>query len=670
MTPAKRAALMQQLADKWDSLPHASNAADAQAMLAYIKTVPGIGSEGVSADQTVWCTCADGQMLGFVNNEPDDDLYSLDGSTMSGTPAAQPKIQAPATVAKPAVNQLPSGQTVYLLNMFGPYENAVSDPRWTSSTPGLIPMLQTPGAYSIWPGSVLGSGLGTEDIAFLRTKIKSVSVLFTGAHGGIMNGKYALLSGQQIPFSSANSNPDAEGAPNLLTEALDPSLSADIANGRVVRMHAAYHVPGAGGSIGVTLKKEEQWHYAITASFVQLNWSFAPNSIWYNAACSGYQVTDMAAAASSKGLGEYWGWDEEVYRGNANNAARYLFDRLTGANLEMPQSPPNRPFDSGSTEDAMSALSPPLTESPASKATLHRKLYGTLQAVLLAPTIQYLWMDEPNATLHIYGDFGSTAGTVTINGQALPVSSWSASEIKCASMPTMGSSSSGVVQVTVNGHLSQKRWLTAWNANVTQTINWQGSQYQTAQYTARLRADVQTTRMAPDKSSVYLLDSGGIAPADTLYATYQTGVALSAGGSYLNPANKTTTTYALNGTPKPAWVYVNPTAGIQNGQLSFTFLPAFPNGIGNPPAMNLQGYLLLNNGTKISVTNQDGTSAGGGVVPIGSAPFTNRPDDFYLDSNYNLTTALVVTNQGYPGQSTVKVTAATSQNPPPTNAAR
>ncbi|MCC6446391.1 MAG: hypothetical protein IT210_23440 [Armatimonadetes bacterium] len=76
---------------------------------------------------------------------------------------------------------------------------------------------------------------------------------------------------------------------------------------------------------------------------------------------------------------------------------------------------------------------------------------------MLEPTIEYLWMDKETDILHIYGEFGTQAGRVTVEGSPAANVIWNSTHIQCASMPRKGAGSFGKIMVEVNGHKSNPR---------------------------------------------------------------------------------------------------------------------------------------------------------------------------------------------------------------------
>src|SRR5882762_1685499 len=71
--------------------------------------------------------------------------------------------------------------------------------------------------------------------------------------------------------------------------------------------------------------------------------SFADHSLVYVDACNG--ATFPQFRASFKNASVFVAWDERTTMGAMRDTARYVFDRLLGANRFAPESPKQRPFE-------------------------------------------------------------------------------------------------------------------------------------------------------------------------------------------------------------------------------------------------------------------------------------------------------------------------------------
>lgn len=87
------------------------------------------------------------------------------------------------------------------------------------------------------------------------------------------------------------------------------------------------------------------------------------------------------------------------------------------------------------------------------------------------PLITGLAVQEPDSVLVLDGTFPAAAGTVTVDGDPVPVLSWSPRQIRCQ-IPITGMGSDGPVVVSAanGGASSQPHPLTSWGGDVTYTF--------------------------------------------------------------------------------------------------------------------------------------------------------------------------------------------------------
>jgi hypothetical protein len=218
------------------------------------------------------------------------------------------------------------------------------------------------------------------------------------------------------------------------------------------------------------------WRYAITGKFVSKYMDFAPNSLVFLNGCS----TDDSLfinAFFGKRASIAIGWSDIAQSLAGQDAARFLFDRLLGANQEKPESPKQRPFDFLSVWEDMrrrgldkSRDRDPQTGEEVETASLNFRR-GPGGFGLLVPSIMLLWVEEAldetqKAKLRVLGFFGNEqdSAKVNMNGNPLPIVDWSETEIIC---DLSGRDAGGEVVVEVRGHKSNTRWLTKWSGDFT-----------------------------------------------------------------------------------------------------------------------------------------------------------------------------------------------------------
>ena len=247
-----------------------------------------------------------------------------------------------------------------------------------------------------------------------------------------------------------------------------------------------------------------EWHYGITGKFVYEHMTFTENSLLYLDACN--SLTDLSNNFRGIMMGRaensattYIGWTGVTDGGAAFPTSRYIFDRLLGAPVYMLESPPQRPFD----------LDPIISELPKYNLGVSRdgaKLdyeSSHQEEIMLAPSIEYITMDDYNSTMTIEGLFGDNSlndGKVTVGGMTVPYdpSNWSPYKIIC-DLPVTGPGSSGDVIVTVNGHESNKVPLSEWTIPLHLVQDDFGVKVD-AKLNLKIRADVHRYRTKPEET--------------------------------------------------------------------------------------------------------------------------------------------------------------------------
>ena len=208
-----------------------------------------------------------------------------------------------------------------------------------------------------------------------------------------------------------------------------------------------------------------EWHYAFTGLFVAKYMSFTENSILYMDACSSSSegastFKQLTMGKAKNNTTTYIGWTALSDQGSGFPTSRFIFDRLLGSPVYMPESPGQRPFD----------LDPIFVELLTYNLGVSRyggrldyESIGT-QEIILAPSIKYITMHDYISTMTIEGLFGDNSrndGKVFVGGITVPIESWSPNRITCE-LPVTGPGSSGDVIVVVNDHESNKVPLSEW----------------------------------------------------------------------------------------------------------------------------------------------------------------------------------------------------------------
>lgn len=192
-------------------------------------------------------------------------------------------------------------------------------------------------------------------------------------------------------------------------------------------------------SFGANGRKVWETHYAFTAGFVTQHMSFGPNSLVFMNACSSHSLLSPSAikfrgAITAKGAAAYAGWTEIVRDTDANFVARYVFDRLLGANGDLGSqtsgSEQARPLD-----EVLGLLSSSVYPQPdgfpgvasgqayVTKLGLTRGSNGRFD--LLVPVLQSAALVEGKLLLTgSFGDDPRPEARVLVNGNSVDILEW------------------------------------------------------------------------------------------------------------------------------------------------------------------------------------------------------------------------------------------------------
>lgn len=322
------------------------------------------------------------------------------------------------------------------------------------------------------------------DVAYLK-HLPPLSVLYFTAHGGISRYKSTTT-----PFFVFSTSTVVTGDPHK-----DKShpYYADIQAGNMVTgttLEDWVPDPKNPGRYMITAST----HYAITPRFIRnYKWKLDARSFVFASACSGLAldtpeqvtaITDLRAALNSANVSVYAGWNSQPDNLRMYDTTAYMFDRMLGGNKvtqignvatgirNVASNPLQRPFplDSRLLDDLtrvglnnynVAAITLPGHTTIASHLANVQLAFNpaeTEAAVILAPSISSLDVDESKRSLTINGTFGTAPGGVTMNGNMRNIQQWTDTQIVC-DLPVTGG---GDVIVTVNGHASPPHRLTQW----------------------------------------------------------------------------------------------------------------------------------------------------------------------------------------------------------------
>jgi hypothetical protein len=492
LTPAQRAAALGAVRAQFESLSNSGAGKDDvnQQLLNFILSRPEFAEAGVSTDSCVWATYTDGVQLIVINN--------LDPRAVP-TPASQPEVTR-TTAPELTPQNVPGSTSARLIWALGP-----------AFTDNPIPELR------LWLNDQNYTQPANQGVADV-TAFKNVGgdgVFFLGAHGGLVNGRFAVSTAE---FENPDKeNPEGTG-----------SYDDDLKFRRLVYLTALWDVDADGRQRTTTT-------YGITSLFVRKYWGdFAPNSFVFIDTCSGANpgASDFQDAIREKKASVYAGWTAPARY--FAKGARLVFDRLLGANKVYPESDgfKQRPFDYLQVEGDLPHHVP---SDPEFQAEL-KFLTFTNGFRTLAPSIAHMFTLEypspqfPSSLLEIFGTFGEDQGqdnrSVSVGGKPCAVLEWSSVFIAC-SLPVSGEGSAGSVVVTVRGHRSNVATLSLWKGDFVHTVDGAGSQKQTVTYHLHFRADIRAFRSSIHKPPTFL----PLSEVPDFVATEDSSVSYSCGGS-------------------------------------------------------------------------------------------------------------------------------------------
>ncbi len=210
--------------------------------------------------------------------------------------------------------------------------------------------------------------------------------------------------------------------------------------------------------------KPSEWHYAISAGFVDAYMTFTENAIQYIDACESMtedaeNFRDIMQSVTDNGKATYIGWTGPTDDGTGIPTSRFVFDRLLGTQLYLPENPVQRPFDLSSIYDDFTRWN--LGISGYGGRWSYRS--QNTSEIILTPSIEYIIMNDFQNEMVIRGLFGDHPGDdgkVTVGGATASILLWHNNRVVCK-LPD--GTSSGDVIVSVGENKSNVVPLTEWN---------------------------------------------------------------------------------------------------------------------------------------------------------------------------------------------------------------
>lgn len=501
---ATHSQVTQLILQKANCLPDTDKSTQNQIMLKFVSGLPLVSKAGIAPNNAlVWILFSDtGRKFLFLNN----DFLEAPGSSAATSAAVRGAEPNPQTVsfkptalkaasvssldASPAT-ELPISNKVRILNGMGA---GVSTANANLSD------------WLIGKQGYVSSG-GDMSLNSLRT-IGGDGVLYIGSHGGVDDP-------DDTPFNIWTTSPtdDCEAVatnhPNA--SCADPILEDDLKNDRVTGMLAKNSFDPATKEFVI------ESHYAIYATAFALKYwkHFGGNALVYIDTCdsqsSAQSVQEFKATLASLGASVYAGWTDSQRTGDGIAVARFLFDRLLGANSFCPEN--GQPCALGSASPPFFAQRAFDWQQARSDMSIHglglsliaefgiESIGGSLG--LLAPSISFMEVNEfggSSGQLTINGSFGTdprtTGGTavVTIGDEPAHIASWAHDHI-IVDLDFSGPRSFGDVQVIARNHKSNVARLTQWISDqYNTTISANGSLQLTEKHNLHFRADIRKYR--------------------------------------------------------------------------------------------------------------------------------------------------------------------------------
>jgi hypothetical protein len=418
LSPQTRSAVLSNIGQKMKSLAGQPNDSVDQQITDFMKTIPQLTNVKLR-DGLISANFTDGRFLVIYDNLRYDPANNRSVPRRSGTRAAMGQ-----PYAAPAEVFLALGTFLNQSSHGGP-----------DAAPDVANYLRTGASYAV----------SQPDASVEALKhVNGDGVFYIHTHGGVIDlpphTDPVITQGVTKSFALWTTTPRDENRENPLSAQSDRQLQDDLFFGRL-----GYAYEAQNDVLGVP---SLEWHYCITPAFIQhYGWKFAPDSFVFINACSSASADagELGQAIKDAGASVYAGWTDEVDNGIANNTARFLIDRLIGANQYKPPAQKLRPFIRSDVQPAMLAAglghsSVVVDGKPHVADLLLAVLDVPDQAEggfgILAPTIRNLEVDEPDRLLTLNGSFGDRpkdhSEKVTLGGHDLAITSWALDKVVCS----------------------------------------------------------------------------------------------------------------------------------------------------------------------------------------------------------------------------------------------
>jgi hypothetical protein len=290
------------------------------------------------------------------------------------------------------------------------------------------------------------------------------------------------------------------------TEATAEAIAAnkdDLLAGNIVLMITEHDADDAG-------QPTRPMHLGITPGFVKKYMAFSPHALAIIAAANSNHAT-LRSAFGDVGLSVFGGFTGDPGQ-VVDDLIAVVVHYFLGDTFEV-GGRKLRPFDWETIQRRLNETGVSTVGAATFSFTHLNGAFG-----LLAPALHRMHIDEDNAELVLMGEFGTarTNRSVTINGAAVTVKSWTPTEIVVA----LPANAHGDVQVRNGLSKSNTRRITMWEGLATYTLTSAGNLQAKMNLPMKFRADVGPIRRdidtAPEKQILMLL----IPPTNLPTATF------------------------------------------------------------------------------------------------------------------------------------------------------
>lgn len=524
---ARRVAILSSIIAKADALPATDPAQDNQELARFLSGIPELRDVLVSADGCVWGQFLDGRQLTLVRNRPSNDQEpQLPPSLAQPEPSSGESAMATAgRVSLQATSsfRIPKSSKAFLLTHHS-LGNQIYHPLNWQSTPEMKSWFSDKGYETTEGDSTLAALSGVRD----------AGVFYYEGHSAFRpdKKKFILVTA------------------STLSEPVSAEFQEDLQYALILQPRA-----------------HTKAYYSITPDFIRKHMSFSADSLVFINGCTTAtpEANELHQAFFGQGASVFVGWTDSAGDFASWRAARYLFDRLLGANrsfhlLRSPdfrEDPPQRPFDLVSVVRAMQNHAIPLDQTQASGRPVAQLAFlgnpsASTRFNLLVPSLERMRVDESKEELQIVGLFDPEmpAEVVVSDGQSFDIKNSTPVSGRQLFSPLAadGHPSAGRVSVLQDGRQGNTVPLSEWRVKGRLVRYFSVGQEQpsaTYEFNLHFRTDVHSARQVPHGPSIFSGNSAQAAKDSTCRLVDASGIYHDPDDPVEDPALKRTVEWQL-----------------------------------------------------------------------------------------------------------------------------